>query len=297
MFKKAERKQVKARIALVGPPGAGKTYTALRVMKHMGCTKIAVIDTERGSASKYIGDPNLPEFDVCELETFSPANYVKAIKFAGEHGYDGLIIDSASHAWNGDGGILDTVSKNGKNGFEAWNKVKPEENALIDAVLSFPGHLIATYRTKNEYAEGVNDKGKKVREKIGLAPITREGMEYEFDVVGYLDTENILHVDKTRCPALVEQHYRKPGEQFAAIVKAWCEDGSAFDEAACIAKASACKTLAELKAWGSEYSRTIRSQPKDVQQRVVAAHKATSDRIEATAKTQTANGTTHTEAA
>lgn len=76
MFKKAERKQVKARIALVGPPGAGKTYTALRTLKHMGCAKIAVIDTERGSASKYVGDEALPAFDVCELETLDRKSVV-----------------------------------------------------------------------------------------------------------------------------------------------------------------------------------------------------------------------------
>lgn len=297
MFKKAERKQVKARIALVGPPGAGKTYTALRVMKHMGCQRLAVLDTERGSASKYIGDPELPAFDVCELETFSPANYVKAIKFAGENGYDGLIIDSASHAWNGDGGALDMVSKQGKGGFEAWNRVTPEVTAFIDAILSFPGHVISTFRTKNEYVENTNDKGKKVREKVGLAPVFKEGVEYEFDVVGYMDSHNILHIDKTRCQDLADQHYKKPGAEFARILKAWCEDGAAFDEAACIAKATACNTLTELKAWADEYRNALKSLTPDTKARVVAAHKTTASRLEEAAKTATSNGSATTQAA
>lgn len=298
MFKKAERKQVRARIALVGPPGAGKTYTALRTLKHMGCTKIAVIDTERGSASKYAGDPELPPFDVCELETFSPTNYVKAIKAAGEAGYDGLIIDSASHAWNGDGGILDTVSKSGKNGFEGWAKVKPLEHEWVDAVLTFPGHLVATYRTKNEYSETENDKGKKSRQKVGLAPITREGMEYEFDIVGYLDDQNVLHIDKTRCPALTDQHFRKPGEQFAAIVKTWCEDGAAFDVAACVAVARTCNTMQALKAWADEYRTAVNAQPPAVKAQIVAARTEAVARIEAAAaEEQAKNGLQSTEAA
>ena len=293
MFKKAERKQVKARVALVGPPGAGKTYTGLRILKHLGCTKVAVIDTERGSASKYAGDPELTAFDVCELETFSPTNYVKAIRFASENGYDGLLIDSASHAWSGEGGILDTVSKSGKNGFEGWARVKPLENDLVDAILSFSGHLVATYRTKNDYTE-VEKGDKKVRQKIGLAPITREGMEYEFDIVGYLDDQNTLHIDKTRCPALTEQSFRKPGKQFAEIIKAWCEDGNAFDHDACIAKANACTTTAQLKAWADEYRTALKSVAPSIKALVVAAHKEAADRIEA--KSTAANGT-QTEAA
>lgn len=294
MFKKAERKQVKARIALVGPPGAGKTYTALRTLKHMGCAKIAVIDTERGSASKYVGDEALPAFDVCELETFAPANYSKAIRFAAENGYDGLIIDSASHAWNGEGGALDMVSKQGKGGFEAWNRVTPEITLMTDAILSFPGHVIATYRTKNEYTESVNDKGKKVREKIGLAPIFKEGVEYEFDVVGYLDQQNVLHIDKTRCPALTDQHFRKPGEQFAAIVRSWCEDGSAFDVEACITEARACTTPQQLKAWADGCRTAVNAQTPATKKRIMDARAEVIARIEAATKT---NGAAQTEAA
>lgn len=293
MFKKADRKQVKARIALVGPPGAGKTYTALRTLKHMGCTKIAVIDTERGSASKYAGDPELPEFDVCELETFSPANYTKAIKYAAEAGYDGLVIDSASHAWNGEGGALDMVSKQGKGGFEAWNRVTPEITLMTDSILSFPGHAVATYRTKNEYTEGVNEKGKKVREKVGLAPIFKEGVEYEFDVVGYLDQQNVLHIDKTRCPALTDQHFRKPGEQFASIIRAWCEDGAAFDHVACIARVHACTTPAQIKAWADEYRSAMKTVSPTIKAEIVSAHKAAVARVESVQL----NGSAHTEAA
>src|SRR5919198_1227105 len=90
-FKKATRTQAKARIALAGPSGSGKTYTAMLLAQELG-TRIALIDTERGSASKYAGEAGMPEFDVVALESFSPAHYIEAIQAAEAAGYEGLII-------------------------------------------------------------------------------------------------------------------------------------------------------------------------------------------------------------
>src|SRR3990172_4202239 len=97
-FKPATRTQARARIALAGPSGSGKTYTALLIAKAFG-PRIAVLDTEHGSASKYAGEPEMPAFDVLELESFNPSRYIAAIEAAEHAGYDVLIIDSLSHAW------------------------------------------------------------------------------------------------------------------------------------------------------------------------------------------------------
>ncbi len=193
-------------MALIGPPGSGKTYTALTVAKHLG-GRVAVIDTERGSASKYAGKQDGFAFDVCEPQTFEPKAYVAALRGAAAEGYDVVVIDSLSHAWEGDGGILDQVDKRGGR-FEAWKEMSPQTRSLIDAILMYPGHVIATMRVKTEWVVEKNDRGKSEPRNVGLAPKFKEGLEYEFDVVGMLDDNNVM---------------RKP---FADALIAWLDDGA-----------------------------------------------------------------------
>jgi hypothetical protein len=221
MFQKATKKKQKARVALIGPAGSGKSYTMLQLLKSLG-SKIAVIDTERGSCSKYAGD--VADFDVCEPEEFSPRAYIKALREAAAAGYDAIGIDSLSHAWEGEGGILDQVDKRGGR-FEAWKDMSPQTRELIDAILMYPGHVVATMRTKTEWVVEENAKGKKEPRKIGLAPKFKEGLEYEFDVVGTLDEENVLKISKSRCGELNGAIIKKPGEGMAKTLRAWLEDG------------------------------------------------------------------------
>ncbi len=154
-FKKATRQRARLRLALYGPAGSGKTYTALALAKELG-DRIAVIDTEHGSASKYAG--RVAEFDVAELTDFKPERYIAELKEARD--YPVVVIDSLSHAWMGKGGLLDQAdAKGGK--FQAWRELTPQHHALIEAMLSFPGHLIVTMRSKTEY-EVTKDQGGKV---------------------------------------------------------------------------------------------------------------------------------------
>jgi nucleoside-triphosphatase THEP1 len=224
MFQKATKKSAKARIALMGPPGSGKTYTALMVGKFLGA-RVALIDTERKSASKYAKD--VADFDVCELPTFSPREYVEKLHGAAAGGYDVVIIDSLSHAWEGEGGILDQVDKRGK-GFESWKDMAPQTRDLITAILEYPGHVIVTLRTKTEYVveERENKSGRMVKtpRKIGLAPKFKEGLEYEFDIVASMD-DAVLTVTKSRCSVLHSEVISKPGKGFADAIRVWLEDG------------------------------------------------------------------------
>ncbi len=222
-FQKATKKRSKARIALLGPSGAGKTYSALEIGKHLG-KKLAVIDTERGSASKYAGD--VADFDALELATFGPQHYIDALAMAAAEGYDVVVVDSLSHAWMGEGGILDQKDKKGGNGFDAWRTLTPQHNALIEAILAYPGHVIATMRSKMEYVQEKNAQGKTTIRKVGMAPIQRDGMEYEFDVIGDLDVDHTLHVTKSRCVALADAMVRKPGKEFAEKLLAWLDQGA-----------------------------------------------------------------------
>lgn len=226
-FKKATKTQSRARIALIGPSGSGKTMTALRLATGLG-DKIALIDTERGSASKYAH-----RFDFCalDLETFHPQNYIDAIHAAAEAGFEVLVIDSLSHAWAGPGGALELVDKAAKksqsgNSYTAWRDVTPLHNALLDAILRAPLHIIATLRAKTEYAMEKDDRGKTVPRKIGLAPIFRDNSEYEFDIVADIDADHNMIISKSRCEALDGGMFNKAGEEVAEQIKAWLTDGA-----------------------------------------------------------------------
>ncbi len=229
-FHKATKQQSFLRMALVGPSGSGKTYSSLRIAQGLG-NRIALIDSERGSAAKYAGDFT---FDTVELDTsFSPSEYIEGIEAAVQGGYDVLIIDSLSHAWNDKGGILelhDAIAAQDKstNDFTAWRKVTPEHNRLVDAILRAPLHVLVTMRVKTEYLMEKDEHGKSVIHKVGLKPIQRDGIEFELDVVGNLDENNTLVITKTRCKSLFQATIHHPGEDnIAPVLKAWLTDGAA----------------------------------------------------------------------
>lgn len=218
-FQKATRKRVKLRIALNGPTGSGKTYSALSIASHLAMP-IALIDTEHGSASLYSGDF---DFSTLELTNYDPQNYVDALHAAAEAEFPIVIVDSLSHAWAGIGGILDKLDKKkARNKFTAWGELTPQHNRLVEALLTYPGHVIVTMRTKTAY--DVDDRGKPV--KVGLAPVQREGLEYEFDLVIDMDRASAT-VSKTRCSDLHDRVFTKPGRDIAEVLKRWMDsDGS-----------------------------------------------------------------------
>jgi hypothetical protein len=228
-FKKATKEKLLLRVCLCGPSGSGKTYTALAIATGLGLP-IRCIDSEHGSARKY---SDRFSFDVLELENDqSPAEYVAAIEEAYHDGFRGtLIIDSLSHAWMGKGGALEQVdriasgSKSG-NSFTAWREVTPQHNKLVDAILRCPLHVIVTLRVKTEYILEDTGKGTKAPRKIGMQPVMRDGVEYEFDVVGDLDLNNQLEIGKTRCSPLKGQTYLRPGANVARILLEWANDGT-----------------------------------------------------------------------
>lgn len=224
-FQKATKKKAKARIGLCGPAGSGKTYSALKIATHLG-EKVAAIDTEHGSMSKYADEF---DFDVLELDSFHPQNYINAIHMAEAAGYDVLIIDSLTHAWNGKDGVVDikekAEAKYKGNSWTAWRDATPLHNALVEAILQSKLHIIATMRSKMDYVQVQDERGKTRIEKVGMAPIQRDGMEYEFDIIGDLTVDHVLQVTKTRCKALDNAVIKHPGAEFGQAVKDWLTDG------------------------------------------------------------------------
>ena len=224
MFNKAVKTESKLRMAIAGPSGSGKTYTALAVAAALvPGGKVAVIDTEHGSASKYA---DIFTFDVAPAAPpYHPDGLIKLVNYAAANGYDVIIIDSLSHYWSGAGGVLDLKEDaerkmRNPNGYTAWRDVTPVHQHMVDSLIATNAHVIATMRSKQDYIL-VEKNGKQVPQKVGMAPIQRDGVEYEFDVLLDMDIENVGRVQKTRCPALTGAAIVKPGADIANILRDW----------------------------------------------------------------------------
>ena len=224
-FKKATKTQSRLRLSIAGPSGAGKTFTSLKIASEMG-GRIAFIDTERGSASKY---SDQFEFDVIELDDFHPETYIEAIQAAEKAGYDILVIDSTTHEWNGKNGILDlheAAVQRKRNSFTAWADVTPLHQKFIDAILGCKCHVIATVRSKTDYVQEEDDRGKTEVRKVGMASVQREGMDYEYDIMMEMTVDHVGVITKTRCAALDGKVFKKPGRELAEVLTRWLTDGA-----------------------------------------------------------------------
>lgn len=222
-FQRATRKKSKLRCLLGGVSGSGKTTASLLIAAGLG-GRIALIDTERGSASLY---SDLVEFDAMDLAPpYSPERYVEAIKAAEGAGYDVLVIDSLTHVWDGSGGCVEineqlAQTKYRGNTWSAWSDTTPRYRALLDAILQSPMHIICTSRMKQETVQGDD---KKVR-KIGMKNELRAGTEYEFTLVLEIEHEKHLALATKNRTTLFQSPFivtRKTGEE----LRAWLESGA-----------------------------------------------------------------------
>lgn len=233
LIRKAQRKVTKVRIGMTGPSGSGKTLSAL--LMAFGMTgdweKIGLVDTENRSADLYAetmkAGVHIPEFPKIDLDPpYTTEKYIEAIKAFEDYGVDVIIIDSLSHAWAGEGGLLeqkDTMSKS-KNSFAAWGELTPKQNKMVEAILKSKCHIFVTMRSKTEYVLEANDKGKQVPRKIGMAPVQRDGLEYEFTLVMDLTADHIATVSKDRT-GLFDGQYITPSVDSGKQLLEWLESG------------------------------------------------------------------------
>lgn len=224
VFTKATRKRVLLRMAITGPSGSGKTYTALTIGQGIAEAtglRLAVLDTEHGSAEKYA---DLFDFDHLVMANYAARNYEGAIAAAQDGQHSVLVIDSLSHAWAGIGGTLDTVDRyaSGHRGdsFGGWREARPEQRALVEAMLGARLHIIVTMRSKQAYEIEKVDGRNRVR-KLGLKPEQTDGIEYEFDVAGDMEIDHRLTITKTRAPALNGRIYDPPGADLVGELLEW----------------------------------------------------------------------------
>lgn len=224
-FQPAEKSQGYLRLAIYGPSGSGKTMSSLRMATGLG-GRIAVIDTERGSASKYA---DRWRFDVAELADDKGVDMlIQALHAARQAGYEVVIIDSLSHAWQELLAEVDRLAQ-GKyrgNSWAAWSEGTPKQRRLIDALLAYPGHIIATMRVRTEWMADAGGKKGSQPVRVGLAPEQGKGIEYEFDLLMEISTENVAHVIKDRTGEFHGRVIDKPDEELGAALAAWLGIGA-----------------------------------------------------------------------
>jgi len=227
-IRKAERQKAKLRLALAGPSGSGKTMSALKLARGVVGPegRICMIDTERGSGDLYAG---LTDYDIITLAPpFKPSAYVEALHDAEAAGYDIIIVDSLSHAWMDEGGLLDQADKmeaSGKNRFTMWAELTPQHRALVNALLQSPKHLVVTMRSKQEYALEKDEKtGKNRVRKLGMGVVQRDGIEYEFTVLLDIEQNHHAHASKDRTAMFDDEIFlidEKTGQRLAT----WLNEG------------------------------------------------------------------------
>jgi len=245
LFAPAIKSQGKLRIALDGPSGAGKTFSALLIatgisesmdaaktpVRTASGRRIALIDTENASAADYA---DRFVFDLVAIDApYTVEKYLTALNAAEAEGYDVVVTDSLSHAWAGEGGLLrqkEALDRRGGNQYANWALPTKMHEALKSRILSCKIHLIATMRSKQEYALQGDDKTGKTRVvKLGMAPVQREGMEYEFTVCLDLAMDHSAIASKDRT-AMFDEAPFKPTKDLGRQLYDWRMKGVAEAE-------------------------------------------------------------------
>lgn len=278
LIRKAERKKAKLRLGISGPSGSGKTWSALEIATGMQ-GKIGMIDTEAGRGELYGSDF---EYDLIRLDApYSPERYIEAIKTFEKSGYDILIIDSLSHAWVGEGGVLSIVDKAGSNSFtQGWRVGTPKQNALVEAIVTSKIHIITTLRTKTEYVVEKNDRGKAEPRKIGLSPIQRDGLEYEFTLFMDINQEHIAHITKDNTK-MFDQQYIKPSKEMGEQLIVWLNSGIDVVDAKqnfinitlpqALEELLECESLKDLQQHHTNFTRQYKNEFPDLIEAYIAA--------------------------
>lgn len=235
----AQRSKAKLRLGISGPSGGGKSMSSL--LMAYGITgdwsKITVVDTENNSADLYADYSHngieIGTFNVCPISTpYTPEKYIAAIRECEDAGDAVIIIDSLTHAWAGEGGLLDKkgqIEKSGRpgvNSWTAWRDITPMHNRLVESILTSKCHVIATLRAKMEHVQEKDPTtGRTVVKKIGMNPIQRDGMEYEFTVFIDVDQDHNATSSKDRT-SLVDGLVFRPGVDTGKAFLAWLETGA-----------------------------------------------------------------------
>lgn len=260
-LRKSERKQAKIKIGLQGPSGSGKTMSALLLAKGLvgDYSKVAIIDTENGSADLY---SHLGDYSVLPLKPpYTPENYIQAIEVCEKAGMEVIILDSISHGWEY---LLDYHSSLPGNSFTNWSKITPRQTAFLNRMLQSPAHIIANMRVKQDYV--LNEKnGKHVPEKVGLKAVQRDGVDYEFTIVFDLDQKHFAKASKDRTGQFSDQPEFKIDSSTGEKIVEWCNTGCSIEDVKI--KINKAQSLSELKNLFNNYKSWYEHLEKDFTKR------------------------------
>ncbi len=227
-IRQAERKRAKIKLGLQGPSGSGKTYSSLLLAEGLtnDLKKVAIIDTENGSADLYA---HLGEYNVLRLiKPFTPERYIEALDTCEKAGIEVIIIDSITQEWDGTGGILETHGNMTGNSFTNWSRLTPRHNAFVQKILQSSCHVIATVRSKQDYVLSEKN-GKYVPEKVGLKGVTMEGMDYEFTIMLDLDIKHNATASKDRTGLFMDKPPFVISHGTGKRILKWCSAGTDLD--------------------------------------------------------------------
>lgn len=214
-IKPAEREKLKLSAMFMGATGSGKTAGALLTAKGIVeamfpdletsssefWSKIGVIDTEHNRAKIYadsnIGGHYIGKFLHIEFDPpYDTDSYISAINALKEAGCEVAIVDSATHAWDNTGGVLE-LHQNLGGQFGTWQKVNPIIKKFYQALTADTDiHIITTIRSKMKYEATTTETGKMKVSKIGLKPIMRDDFEYEVLCAIHFDEEHKTSIIK-----------------------------------------------------------------------------------------------------
>lgn len=244
-FQKARREQVRIKINIAGPAGSGKTMSSLLLgyglirAEHPDWTEeqiwdsICVCDSECGSASLYVGaqvgPTTIGSYNVINLAPpFTAQSYMDAIHMAEQHHMSVIIVDSLSHVWGGEGGLLDEQGKIAArtgNSYTSWRTISPQYTKLVDTILQSTSHIITCVRAKMEYQQVKNDQGKTQVKALGMGLQLREGYEYEVSVNFMLDNDHVANASKDRT-GLFDGKYFTIDANTGATLFRWLSSGA-----------------------------------------------------------------------
>jgi hypothetical protein len=275
-LRRATRQKAKIRLGLSAVSGGGKTFSAILIAKGLSggdLSKVAIIDTENGSADLYA---HLGDYSVLPLTApYTPEKYITAIKECENAGMEVIIVDSITHEWDGKGGILEISNSMTGNSYTNWAKITPRHQAFLDAILQSPCHMITTVRRKTDY-ELVDVNGKKVPQKVGLKEVTREGFEYELTCNLELDTKHSATVSKDRTGIFDANIPFMPSEDTGRMILEWCNSGVILPEITLEQKIQRCNTiegLSMLFAANTDLSEDMKQLFSERKQTILNAHK------------------------
>lgn len=238
-FKKAVRKAQKIKMAIQGPSGAGKTFSALRVatalVKRTDPGKeIAFIDTEK-SAPMYA-----PPFDFAIDDDFgegpklsySPKVLIEKLENARKAGIFGaVIVDSFTHFWEGPGGFLamhaaigerQKASGKKEDTWGNWKFIDPDYDALWTYIRSYPLHIILCLRSEEKTEKGSDGKV----ERLGLKAQFRKNWEYEVDIQFAINNQTMVPWKHRLGSVLNDKVFKNPGEEVAEVIANWLSTGA-----------------------------------------------------------------------